>query len=357
MNTNITLETVKVIVDTDTGVDDAAAIAWLLSQTKYEVAVLGITTVNGNTDARNAANNVLTVMDAVGRRDIPVLIGADKPLLQDVPKTGSLMHGPDGLWFVGQGNPHDLERLSDDVPEFLCSNAAADVKLIALGPLTNIAQAYAHCPERMRLYSEIVVLGGAKYGGNISATAEFNFWADPEAVEQVLCSGLNLRIIPMDTFDTFTLSMADIDRLMEGTAVAQLLSPALKQYAAIQLGLGGAIAAGVPDVTAVMIALDEQLLIEEQPALVKIMPGGVKNPQRLVRGQSIIGLNMAQKVPMIAAEAELNELALRTFTEPGFNLETELDRILEREPDNAHIILDIDEKQMHHLFMHYLMTP
>jgi len=353
-------EPVNVIIDTDMGVDDAAAVAWLLSQTKFPVDVVGITTVSGNTTTENAANNVLTILDATGRTDIPVVIGAAEPLSQTLTSTGAFFHGPDGFWFLGWSNPHDLSTLPTDAPDFLCNNAASDVKLVTLGPLTNLARAIAACPAQIALYQEIIVLGGAKRVGNITGIAEFNIWVDPEAADQVFHSGLMPRFIPEDTFDTFTISQENIDELAaDGIPVGQLLAVALQPYADLQLGLGGASAASLPDVTAVMTAVDpnNQLFVrEEQTALVKMVTGftGEPNPERYVRGQTIMGLTLAEKIPLIADDYELSSLADRAFTEPGFDLAYELGLILSREPDNASIITDIREQTMRRFFMQYL---
>ncbi len=351
-------EPVRVIIDTDMGVDDAAAVAWMLSQPKFPVEVVGITTVGGNTTTENVANNVLTILEAAGRTDIPVIIGAGSPLSQTLSATGAFVHGPDGLWFIGWANPHDLSGLPTDAPGFLCSHAAADVKLVALGPLTNVAQAVALCPDQMALYQDIIILGAAKGGGNITPLAEFNFWIDPEAANRVLTANLMPTIIPLETFTSFTLTQEDIDELAaDGKPVGQLLAGALQTYYDVQTMTAGRDKASVPDVTAVMLALGGQTFVkEEQTALVKMVPGivGEPDPERLGRGQSIMGLTVPEKIPMIANDVELSDLAQRAFTEPGFNLEMELGLILQRAPDNATVILDIRERSMHRLFMRFL---
>ncbi len=350
--------TVKLVIDTDGGVDDAAAIAWLFSQQKYTVELSGISTVAGATSAENAANNVLTILDAVSRPDIPVILGATAPLSQTHTSTGALTHGPDGLWFLGWANPHDLSGLSTDAPGFLCNSAAPDVKLVTLGPLTNVALALAQCPAQMAQYEEIIILGGARHGGNVTPLAEFNVWVDPEAADQVFHAGLATSFIPVDTFNSFTLSQQNIERLStHGTPVGQLLAQALQAYAVVQTGMGGAAEASVPDVTAVMIALDSQLFVRDQhSALLKLIPGivGEPDPERLGRGQTIIGLTVAEKVPMIANDIQLSDLAERAFTEPGFDLALEIGLILASEPDNTNMILDIREQTMRNLFMRFL---
>lgn len=157
---NFAFAAIKLVVDTDPGIDDAAAIVWLLSQERYPVEVLGISTVVGNTTVENAANNVLTLLDALDRRDIPVVIGASEPLTQTHSHVSSLIHGPDGLWYVGAQHPHDLNGLSRDVPAFYRDMATTHpgATLLALGPLTNLAQAIQQYPDEMSNFGQIIIL-------------------------------------------------------------------------------------------------------------------------------------------------------------------------------------------------------
>lgn len=358
LQTSARRDPIRLIIDADTGVDDAAAISWLLSQNKFPVDVVGITTVAGNTSVENAASNVMLILNTLNITDIPVVIGASQPLSQTMPTTGAFSHGPDGLWFVGWANPQDISNLPTDAPAFLCSNAATDVKLVALGPLTNIAQAIEMCPQQIALYDEIIILGGAKRVGNISPIAEFNVWVDPEAADIVFRAGLMPRFIPQDTFDSFTITQTNINTLASnGTPLGQLLAAALQPYMDMQVGLGGATAASVPDITAVMVAVDDTIFLkDEMSVLIKMVPGivGEPDPYRLVRGQTIIGTNAAEKTPMIVNDYYLSDLATRAFTEPGFDLEAEIMTILMSEPDNAIMITDVREQTMRNLFMQAL---
>ena len=171
---------------------------YLLSSSKANI--LGITTVAGNTDVANATNNVLLLLDTAKRTDIPVVMGAAAPL-NNVPAShqGMFIHGPDGLWGLGYQNPHDLSGLPTDAAGFLCTHAQANVTLLALGPLTNIAQAVQSCPDQMLLY-KIIWLGGAKSvdGEGNTAVSVFNPWFDPKAADIVLKAGLQLTMVTTD---------------------------------------------------------------------------------------------------------------------------------------------------------------
>jgi inosine-uridine nucleoside N-ribohydrolase len=345
----------RIIIDTDAGVDDAAAIAWLLSQDRYPVEVLGVTAVAGNTSVENVANNVLIVLDLVGRNDIPVIVGAKAPLHQALSSIGALIHGPDGLWFAGSAHPHDLSNLARDVPAFYCENAAPDVTLLMLGPLTNLARALEICPEKIRQFGEIVVLGGAKGDGNRTVVSEFNVWYDPEAAAQVINAGLNLTLMPLPTFSPFTLEQKDIDHLAQkGNAVGRFLAAPIQAYANVETGFADAVTVSIPDVAATIFALDRNLA-GSRPGLVKIVaPVSNEGDSWLLRGQTLIGLKQSERITMIAGDVELNDLASRAFSERNFDLEMELHKILSREPDNAQVVTSINAGEMRRQFMRAL---
>jgi inosine-uridine nucleoside N-ribohydrolase len=216
-----------------------------------------------------------------------------------------------------------------------------------LGPLTNLAHAINQCETALENFGNIVILGGAKHGGNRTPVAEFNIWQDPDAAAQVLSSSLQPTLIPYDTFRTFNITQDDLDELsMNGTAVTQLIFPAIQLYAAAQTGLGGNTAITVPDVPSVMYGLDTTLGVG-QSALVKIIP----TANRQFRGQTVIGLDISERLPMIADDQELSDFTERLLNDPNFDFAAEVGLILAREPDNSTVVMDIKELQMHMLFM------
>jgi len=337
----------NLVINTDAGVDDSAALDWLLSQKNYPVNVLGIGATAGNTSVDNVANNVLTMLDALGQQNIPVAVGASAPLSEPLSQTGSLLHGPDGLWGVGAEHPHDLSGLSHDVPSFDRDLAQAHpgATLLSLAPLTNLAQTFEEYPDALKSFKQIVVLGGAINGGNITPNAEYNIWQDPEAANELLSSGLPITLIPLDAFKNFTLTSADLQILQErGNQATKLISGPLQDYASVQTGFGGSISASFPDVTAAMYAVDSSLG-SSQSALVK-----VDTELGLARGETVVGLTLNQRIQLIASDAELSQLA-REFSDPNFNLQATLGAILAREPDNASLVTAIDSQRMHQLFL------
>jgi purine nucleosidase len=365
----------NVIVDTDPGVDDAAAILWLFAQGDYPVDVLGLVTVAGNTTVLNATNNALLLRSWVGltEGDFVVVQGAAAPLARPLSQTGLSIHGPDGLWFLGASNPIYPTGLdSRDATTFYCTTLAPATLVIALGPLTNLAQAIQSCPEAWQGV-EIVSLGGAKYGGNQTPVAEFNYWQDPEAAQVVLnnalAAGYSVDMVLLDAFQQFTLRPTDIKAPppRRNSPIANLL-PALDTYFAI-LGQDPPI---LPDPAAMMYALNPAFGLP-QPALVKVLglaELAAADPS-LARGQTIIGLSLAERIAMIATDAEfdtLSELFLNYTLAFGSNdpdviaaAEAELNNflfgLLTRDLDNADAVVDIDGRRMARQFVRDVRRP
>lgn len=329
---------IKLLVDTDPGVDDAIALAWILSQDRQPVDVLGVVSVAGNASLANTTNNVLTVLEKLERQDVPVVMGAGQPLSRSLSMSSLFIHGPDGLWFLGFQNPHDLSRLPADAPSFYCSTVAANpgATLLALGPLTNVANAIQQCAGTMRSLASLVVLGGARQGGNRTPLAEFNFWQDPEAAEIVLASGLPVTLVPLDTFSRSHLRQQDLDKLLrQGNLTVQFLAPAIQRYAGVQISSLGS--ATIPDAVAAVVALDSSVGVR-QSALVRVVLDSA-----LARGQTMIALSLSERIAVLANDNDWADLATQTFftPDPNFNLDAALAAILWRASDNALISLAV----------------
>jgi inosine-uridine nucleoside N-ribohydrolase len=320
----------KLLIDTDPGVDDSVALTWLFTQRDRPLQFLGVVTVAGNTTVQNATNNAVLVLNQLDRKDVPVVMGAAAPLVQPLTKTTWFIHGPDGLWFLGMQNPQDLSRVRTGAPSFYCETVAANpgVRILALGPLTNIAQAIDQCPDTMKTVGQVVILGGAKFGGNKTVVAEFNFWQDPEAVSAVLSAELPVTLVLFDAFVQPTIDQKDLNKLFsKGIPAIKFLSSAIQQYANVQLANTGR--AGIPDAVAAVLALQSEEGTRTS-ALIKMVL-----QDSLARGQSIVGLTAGEKVTMIATDQELSDMAELAFTDPTFDFPAALGAILMSEPDNA----------------------
>jgi purine nucleosidase len=336
---------VRLIVDADIGVDDAAAIAYLLERPS-KVEILGITTVAGNTTVENSANNALLLLNTAGRADIPVVIGAAAPLVLPPSQQGMFVHGPDGLWFTGWQFPQDISGLSTDAAGFLCDNAAADVTLLALGPATNLANAVQQCPSEMSLY-RIVWLGGAKNVADEGNTpvSVFNPWFDPDAAQIVLEAGLNLTMVTTDAARAVTITTDAISLLgRRGDPLGQLIAPALEQYASLfgtPVGRHGKVRVALFDPAAAALVVRPDWATDTRSGLVL-----VQTPDGPARGQTIIAFTLAEHLSVLASDAELSAIAVQAFSDPEFDLEAALGEILFRRPDNAQVVMSLNARKI-----------
>ena len=197
-----------IILDIDTGVDDACAL--LLAALHPDLELRAVTCVSGNASVDDVVRNTLKVLDVAGRRDVPVARGADGPLLE--PRGDARhVHGDDGMadlgWPASQRHVdgrHAVELLRDLLSEAASGKPADRITLVPLAPLTNIALLLRTYPEVAGGLREIVFMGGAAQVGNATASAEFNVWHDPEAAAIVLESAAELDIpVVMYGLDVF----------------------------------------------------------------------------------------------------------------------------------------------------------
>ncbi|MEO5745394.1 MAG: nucleoside hydrolase [Terracoccus sp.] len=190
---------IPVIIDTDPGLDDALAI--LLAFASPELEVLGLTTVGGNAGLAHTTRNALRLLHLIGRDDVPVAAGANTPLVRQDAVSAAGVHGDDGFGGVPLA---EAPRGADDRPAVrllvdLIEGSAEPVTLIALGPLTNVATLLAAYPGTAAKLAKIVLMGGgAEHLGNVTPTAEFNIWYDPDAASRVFASGLPITMIGLD---------------------------------------------------------------------------------------------------------------------------------------------------------------
>jgi len=188
-----------IIIDTDPGQDDAIAI--LLALASAEVEVDALTTVAGNVPQPLVTDNALSLLALVGREDIGVYRGCERPLLRPL-YTAEYVHGPTGVDGGDLPPPSVDARSTHGVDLIIETCLAGDdhaVTLCPLGPLTNIAMAIAKEPAIVPKISEILWMGGAfQEPGNTTGVAEFNAYVDPHAVHIVFTSGVPLTIFPLD---------------------------------------------------------------------------------------------------------------------------------------------------------------
>lgn len=201
--------TLPVVLDVDTGVDDACAI--LLAALHPALDLRAVTCVGGNADVDTVVTNTLTVLEAAERPEVPVARGASRPLLEE-PVDARHVHGQDGMgdldWPRSTRRPdsrHAVELLRDVLLDAAqTGDPDARVTLVPLAPLTNIALLLRTYPEVAAGLREIVFMGGAAQVGNATASAEFNVFHDPEAAAVVLDACADLEVpVTMYGLDVF----------------------------------------------------------------------------------------------------------------------------------------------------------
>ena len=212
---------IPIILDCDPGHDDA--IALMLALASPEVELLGVTTVSGNTTLPNATANALKVLEHVGRADVPVAAGADRPLLRER-YAAKDVHGESGLEGPDLPEPR-TEPLAQHAVDFLGEHVRG-ATLVPVGPLTNVALMLARYPDARP--ERIVLMGGAIAEGNVTPAAEFNIWADPEAAARVFESGLDVTMIGLDVTHKALVGSQAVERMRAsgraGTLVAELMA-------------------------------------------------------------------------------------------------------------------------------------
>lgn len=188
------------IMDCDPGVDDAIAL-FLAFAAPDALDVRAITTVAGNVGGALTARNARLVREIAGRMDAPVFVGCDRPMVR-APVDAGQFHGESGLGTFPVFEPKAPAQSQHAVPfliEALMAAPTESVTLAVTGPMTNVAMAFVLEPRIVGRIAEIVVMGGARTeGGNITASAEYNIYADPHAAHVVLSSGAPVAMFGLD---------------------------------------------------------------------------------------------------------------------------------------------------------------
>ena len=214
--------TTPILIDCDPGHDDAIAI--LLALASPEVELRGVTTVAGNQTLDKTTRNALKVLELAGRSDVPVAVGADRPLRREL-RTAANVHGESGL--DGPDLPEPATRpVDEEAADFLARSIEPGVVLIPTGPLTNVALMLERHPDVRGRLERIVWMGGAIAEGNTTPAAEFNALVDPEAAAIVFASEIPVTMIGLDVTHKALFTREHAERLRPagraGRAVAEL---------------------------------------------------------------------------------------------------------------------------------------
>jgi inosine-uridine nucleoside N-ribohydrolase len=321
-----------VIIDTDPGIDDALAL--ILALQSPELCVDAITTVSGNVHVDLATQNALTVLGLFPpMHRPPVAKGAARPLLR-VLSTAAHVHGDDGLGGVSRlrstaGQPcypaASATRIAQDAVPCLLElirRAPGELTLIALGPLTNLAQAWRRDAHTFRQLAEVVMMGGAvTVPGNVTAVAEFNIYVDPEAAQIVFASGVPITLIGLDVTEQVRLTVEMIDQYVRptGSPLSQFVVDCTAQTIQFSTRVERPPGMAMHDPLAVGALID--------PAIVHTVPLSV---QVETKGELTTGMLVAERRPLL----------------------TDL-----KAPANVHVALEVDATRFMELFLHRLHRP
>lgn len=221
------------IIDCDPGQDDAVALLLAMAN-PAAFDLLGITVVAGNVPLSRTAQNACVIRELVGRSDIPVFAGCPRPFLVP-PRSATHIHGEGGIEGAELPAPRRPVEPSHAVPWLIetLRTTARPVTLATLGPLTNIAAALVMAPDLVGKVERLVMMGGAIGAGNVTASAEFNVYADPHAAAAVFGAGFDLTMIGLDVTHQARATPARIERIAAMRTKASLaVAGMLKFYSA-----------------------------------------------------------------------------------------------------------------------------
>lgn len=230
----------NVIVDTDAGSDDLMAIAFLLA--RKDINIEAITIVNGLAHVPAGAKNILRLLELSGKTSIPVYAGSSAPLegTNEFPESWRTIADELPGVSLPQTDKREIAGSALDYLRERLANAARPVSILALGPLTNIAEVLIKAPRSVAAISDLVVMGGAiRVPGNLPSggssysdnrTAEWNIYIDPLAAEKVFNAVTKLRLIPLDACNSVPVDAAFLQQFQKGAKsklgvlVAELLT-------------------------------------------------------------------------------------------------------------------------------------
>jgi pyrimidine-specific ribonucleoside hydrolase len=283
-----------IVMDVDTGTDDALAILYAIAHRELEL--LGITCVAGNVALDQVAINTCKVLDAGGAGDIPVGVGAREPLKERARRKGGGSHGPNGLAGIelpdSSRGPSHLSAV--DLLHQLIMASPEPVSLVTLAPKTNVARLLTSYPDVTAGIAQIIFMGGS-----VSRRAEFNVWQDPEAAACVIESSIPTLMYGLELFDRLGVDQTSINRFRVNDHPAirltgELLHRRTRSYSRIHnhpspLGDAGAL---------VLLTNPELFFTEALPVRIDL--------DGMDRGQTIVDTRREATSPMVVAALDLD---------------------------------------------------
>jgi pyrimidine-specific ribonucleoside hydrolase len=299
-----------VILDVDTGVDDALAILFAVRHPSLRLRA--ITCVAGNADVDQVVTNTLRVLDAAGAGDVPVARGADRPLVAP-PRDARIVHGENGMGGI-ELPASDRRPIAEHAVELLRREILAapePVTLVTLAPLTNIALVLRTYPEVTGNIGRVVSMGGSAWVGNAGPVAEFNVWHDPEAAAIVFEAGLPLTMYGLDVFYRVALPRRQAEELAAADEPGARLAGQLLVHAADRYGHEHRLAepggAGLGDAGAMCSVVEPDALATRRLPVSVELAGALTRGQTVVDHRSVEGEDSAHGV---AVDQQLVDVAL-----------------------------------------------
>ena len=268
------------VVDTDTGSDDAVAVAMALRHP--DVRVAAITVVSGNVPLDQAVQNALYTREVAGG-DAPVYRGREGA----APHTAQDVHGVDGMGDIGlrlSGRTPDEGDAVEKLVEVV-RGAPGQIELVTLGPLTNVGEAFERAPDVPGLLKRLVLMGGTSDAvGNVAPVAEFNIWADPEAARVVFRSGAPIEMVGWDISRKYAVFTPEQSDWLAGLGPVGEFSVAIQakliEFTSTVTHLAGF---DLPDPIAMAVALDPSVATDVHRYHVDVEVTG-----ELTRGQTVV---------------------------------------------------------------------
>lgn len=208
---------IKILIDADTGIDDALAILYALKNPCVEV--LGIVSGRGNVDAVKAADNTLRVIElAKADYKVPVVVGSDISIEGESREVSSHVHGKNGIGDIELPEPSD-KPLDVDFRDFIYNTLKeneGEVIIVTLAHMTNLQMAVEKYPDIPKLTKKLVVMGGAvKVPGNVLPHSEANIYGDPLAADKVFMCDFDTAIVPLDVTMKVLMTKNDVENLVK----------------------------------------------------------------------------------------------------------------------------------------------
>ena len=254
----------KMIIDTDTGSDDAVALIMALKS--EDVDVLAVTTVAGNVPLDKATKNALMTIEIAGGQKPPLYVGAEKPLFREL-LTAEGVHGEDGMGdcdLIHPAGTAEEGRAVDQILKIIEQNPG-EVEIVTIGPATNIALAVMQAPETMRKVKHLWSMGTAGFGrGNTTPVAEFNVYVDAEAWSVMMNAGIPMSVIGFDvSLGEAAWSEEEAERLLSSgkpeAVFAVECNRSLLEYSHRTHGIRSIV---LPDAVAMAVVLWDDIVLE-----------------------------------------------------------------------------------------------